>query len=324
MARIWVVGGRGMLGQAVVGKLADLGHAVWATGREIDIGQLEPVLSFARARTPSHIINCAAHAKVDACETQLEAAKAANTLGPRHLAQAAAVLAVPIVHVSTDYVFDGAATRPYAETATCRPLGVYGRTKYAGEQAFWQALAAAPQAAIGYVVRTSWLFGHGGAHFVQTMLRLMAQKSEIAVVADQIGRPTFCADLAGAIVQLVGLEPSALSLSEPGVYHFANTGAVSWCDFAQGILAAARCRQMALTCANIRAIGTQDFPTPAQRPAYSVLCTDKITQAFGYAPRRWQQALDDYLAQHEHRPQTAASTLSASASPNVSGPTPNP
>ncbi|KAK1548268.1 hypothetical protein Q3G72_001438 [Acer saccharum] len=301
-----------MLGQAVVAQLQALGHGVLVSGREVDVGQASSVLAYGHKHRPTHIINCAAYTKVDQCESDLAAAEAANAKGPAHLAQAAAALAVPIVHVSTDYVFDGAARAPYTEQAACSPLGAYGRSKLAGEQAFWAALADAPLAAVGYVVRTSWLFGHGGPNFVQTMLRLMAQKRQFGVVADQWGRPTYCDDLAVAIAALLGLEQADLAACAPGVYHFANTGAVSWFDFATGIFEQAQARSIPLTCVGIQAIGTQDYPTPAQRPAYSVLSTDKIAQALGYAPRAWQQALAAYLTRHWQGVQAA------NAAPNTS------
>lgn len=298
MARVWVAGGQGMLGQAVVGHLEALGHTTWGTGREVDIANRATVLAFAHTTKPTHIINCAAYTKVDACESQVVIAQQVNAAGPGHLAQAARALGVPIAHISTDYVFDGSAKAPLSEEDRCAPLGVYGQSKYAGEQAFWAALGADVLAPGAFIVRTSWLFGHHGPNFVTTMLRLMATKEQFGVVCDQFGRPTFCDDLAQALLALLGLMPSTPKMCASGVYHFANTGAISWYDFAQAILARAKAQNLALTCKRIQAIGTQDYPTPAQRPAYSVLCTDKIAQSLGRAPRTWDKALSAYLTRH--------------------------
>lgn len=294
--RIWVPGAGGMLGQAVIARLRAAGQVPIGTGRDVDIAQASAVQAFAANVRPTHIINCAAYTQVDACETQVDAAMASNAAGPGHLATAAAAVGASLLHVSTDYVFDGTATTPYSEADPCTPLGAYGRSKRAGEINVWSALEAAGQASAGYVVRTAWLFGHGGNNFVQTMLRLFASREALGVVADQVGRPTFCDDLAGAIVALLGLVPGQPGPAPGGLYHFANAGAVSWHGFASAILQAARAAKRPLTCTHIRAIATAEYPTPARRPAYSVLRTDKIAAALGVAPRPWEQALEAYLA----------------------------
>lgn len=296
--RIWVLGGRGMLGQAICQKLTQLKRAHIATGQEVDIADAAALQDFVQAQAPSHIINCAAYTQVDLSENHQALAHRVNAEGPGHIATLAARHNLPIAHVSTDYVFDGSGRTPYLESADCAPLGTYGRSKRAGEKAFLNACAhlQTPH----YIVRTSWLFGHGGPNFVQTMLRLFEQRNTLRVVGDQLGRPTFCKDLAEAILGLLQLDAvtRVQSQAPSGIYHFANTGQTSWHGFATAIWQHARSHNPTLTCQQIQAIATQDYPTPAQRPAYSVLATDKITQALAHEPRVWQTALADYLQTH--------------------------
>lgn len=307
---IWVLGGRGMLGEAVCRKLRQNGHHPIATGQEVDIANTQALEDFAKKHALSHIINCAAYTQVDRAENDQTLAHRINAEGPKNLAAIASTHNIAIAHVSTDYVFDGSGQTPYLENADCAPLGVYGLTKREGEEAFVGTLkkTQAPY----YVVRTSWLFGHGGPNFVQTMLRLFKQRDTLKVVGDQLGRPTFCDDLAEAIVGLLALGQSASQgpQASSGIYHFANTGQTSWHGFATAILEHAQSHDPTLTCRQIQAIATQDFPTPAKRPAYSVLATDKITQALKQAPRVWQTALADYLQAHWQKQQHGQKTTS--------------
>ena len=288
--KVWVLGASGMLGQAVCAQLQAQGHAHLGTGSAVDITDAEAVRSFAGDQGITHLLNCAAFTQVDACEEPAHALTAArvNGLGPGHLAAAAAQLGLPCLHVSTDYVFAGDGVRPYTEADPCAPLGAYGRSKWAGEHGFWAALAGAPQP--GYVVRTSWLFGHGGNNFVRTMLRLFASRPEVRVVADQVGRPTSCEDLAQALLQLL------LPAQAPGgTYHFANQGQTSWHRFAAAILAEGQRLGLPLQCGQVLPIDSSEYPTPARRPAFSVLSTDKIEAALGAAPAPWEAALRRYL-----------------------------
>ena len=302
--KLGVLGAHGMLGQAVVAHLRSLGLPHLAAGRqEVDITAHDAVRTFAGDHSLSHLLNCAAFAKVDACEEPAAQAEAdaVNGLAPGLVAAAAQALAIPCLHVSSDYVFAGDAQVPYDEDATCAPLGAYGRSKHLGEQRFWAALGPQPTAA-AYLVRTSWLFGHGGPNFVATMLRLFAQRAEVRVVADQFGRPTYCNDLAAALVQLL-CRPAAA-----GTYHFANLGSTSWHGFAAAILAGARHLGLPLRCTAVQPIGSEEYPTPARRPAFSVLWTEKITAALGDEPATWQTALSRYLMQES---ETVVPTTSA-------------
>lgn len=277
-----------MLGQAVAAQLRRLGHPFVGTDREVDITDAEAVR--VQAEGFSHIVNCAAYTAVDAAERDEATAHRVNGEGPENLARAAATTGATLLHVSTDYVFDGEAEAPYGEDAPCAPRSAYGRSKLAGE-------AALRGFGRVYVVRTSWLFGPGGPNFVATMIDLMRERETLRVVVDQRGRPTYTRDLAGAMLSLLGLsgpfDPGAAAA--PGVYHFANAGETTWHGFAEAILAAGRARGLSLATQEIAAITTAEFPRPAPRPAYSVLDTARLESALGLRPRPFTAALEDYL-----------------------------
>lgn len=305
--KAWILGSGGMLGQAVLRQLNSAGVPTVGPAERVDITDASRVLSFAGDQRVTHLINCAAYTQVDACEKHEAEATAVNGAGARHVAQAALRLGATALHVSTDYVFDGQASAPYTEAHPCAPLGAYGRSKRAGEEQFLALLGDDPDAAgaaRGFVVRTSWLFGHGGSgNFVRTMLRLMQSRPELKVVGDQQGRPTYCEDLAHALLRLGGLVEPPARLPQPGIYHFANGGAVSWHGFAAAILEQAKAAGLPVTCQRVGAITTAEYPTPAKRPAYSVLSTEKIGSALGEAPSPWQQALQAYMKRWVQAPE---------------------
>ena len=240
--------------------------------------------AFAAATPFTHAINCAAFTAVDACESREDEASRANSEGAFQLARAARVRGAIAAHVSTDYVFAGTGTTPYPVDAPTDPINAYGRTKLAGEQRFLAELPA------GYVVRTSWLFGQGGPCFPATVLRLLATRAEVKIVDDQTGRPTWAGDLASALVSLV----TATTPVAPGTYHFANAGAVTWFGFAVAVREAATARGRHFD-ATLLPITTAEYPTPARRPAWSVLDTSALEQALGITARPWRDALADYL-----------------------------
>lgn len=277
-----VFGRHGQVAQALLALAQQRALPVQALGRaEIDILDAEAVVAALRAHRPSLVVNAAAYTAVDRAEQEPEKAFALNERAVANMARACAQVRVPLVHFSTDYVFDGSSTRPYRESDAPHPLGVYGRSKLAGEQAL-QALCP-PYA----IVRTSWVFSATGANFVRTMLRLGAELPELRVVADQQGCPTAAADLAVA----------ALALAEPlrsgrfaGVLHYAGTPATSWHGFAEAIF------QEAVTILGrprprVQAISTADYPTPAPRPAYSVLDCTAFSQLTGLDPGPWRPRL---------------------------------
>jgi dTDP-4-dehydrorhamnose reductase len=282
-----------MLARAVGARLAAAGVEAIGTDLEFDIADAAAVLEFVEQHRFTHIVNCAAYTRVDDAERELEAARAANATGPSSLACAAARTGAHLVHISTDYVFDGRSNEPYLEDGPCAPQSAYGRTKREGEELVVATLGH-PDGARFHVIRTSWLFGEGGKNFVTTMLALMTEREVLRVVNDQHGRPTYTRDLAEAALGLAGIVPRGVP-AESGFYHFANAGATTWYAFAEQILAVARALGFALKARTIEPVSTEAFPRPAPRPAYSVLSTRRIEHALGRAPRPWQDALAEYL-----------------------------
>lgn len=287
MKRLLVTGAGGMTGSEVSEQANASGWKVRPLTREnLDITDAAAVDEAVAEFHPHVVVNCAAYTAVDKAESEPELAEAVNAGGARNVARAAAKVDAPIIHISTDYVFDGQSRDPYQVDSQTTPIGVYGRTKLAGETAVIQENPAPA------IVRTSWVFSHRGANFVRTMLRLGAEKSELKVVNDQRGRPTSAADLGGALITV------ADSLFENrnffGLYHFANEGEATWFDFAQAIFEEARAQGITLS-PHVLPIPTSEFPTAAKRPAYSVLDTSSFTDRFKLSPRPWRSALRDTI-----------------------------
>ncbi|MBC7442263.1 MAG: dTDP-4-dehydrorhamnose reductase [Ramlibacter sp.] len=272
MTRYLITGAAGMLGRDLQAALA--GRDVTAFDRtELDITDQDAVL--AAVTGFDVIINAAAYTQVDDAETNEDAAYAINATGPRNLAVAAAATGAKLVQVSTDYVFDGSATSPYLEDTPINPISAYGRTKAAGE-----AFVLAEHPAGSYIVRTAWLYGQHGPNFPKTMLKLAAARDTLSVVDDQVGQPTWTADLAAQIVALPDSDAPA------GIYHGTSSGVTSWFGFAQAVFAAA-----GLDPARVTPTDSSQFVRPAPRPSYSVLGHDAWATA-GLAPiRDWRDAL---------------------------------
>lgn len=255
---------------------------------ELDLTDPVSVRRTIEARSYSAVISCGAYTAVDKAESDVGAAWAANALAPAILARGAAEAGIPIVHVSTDYVFAGDKDGFYREDDPVGPIGVYGASKEGGEQA---VRTANPRHAI---VRTAWVVSPHRANFLRTMLRLASDRDEIRVVADQVGCPTFAGDLAAALQRVV-LRLVADPDAPTGTYHFVNAGEASWAEFAQAIFAASSGRGGAS--ARVVPITTAEYPTPARRPTNSRLATDRIRRDFGVAPRPWPVALDEAIQQ---------------------------
>ncbi|WP_431279724.1 dTDP-4-dehydrorhamnose reductase [Leifsonia poae] len=274
MTRYLITGASGMLGADLQRALA--GRDVTALGRaDLDVTDLDAV----RAAVAGHdaVINAAAYTKVDDAETHEEQAYAVNATGPQNLAIAAAENGAKLVTISTDYVFDGAATSPYEENAPRDPINAYGRTKAAGEEL---ALAAHPEGT--YIVRTAWLYGAGGPNFAKTMVRLAGSHDTVGVVADQLGQPTWSGDLAVRIVALLDADAPA------GIYHGTNSGEATWYEFAKAVFSEA-----GLNPDRVTPTDSAQFVRPAARPSYSVL-GHTAWQAVGLPPmREWKEALAD-------------------------------
>lgn len=283
MKPIWLVtGAAGMLGQDL---MAALDHedvtAVPADRTVLDITDPGRVRAAFAAHRPAVVVNCAAWTAVDEAESQEDAALRINGTGPAVLAAACRDHGAVLLHVSTDYVFAGDAAAPYAEDAPTGPRSAYGRTKLAGERAVLEALPHT-----GYVVRTAWLYGAGGANFVRTMIRLEGVKDTLDVVDDQRGQPTWTVDLAGRLVRLAR---AALDGTAPaGVYHGTSAGETTWCGFTREIF-----RLLGADPARVRPTTSAAYPRPAPRPAFGVLAHDRF-RAAGIEPiRDWRTALEE-------------------------------
>jgi dTDP-4-dehydrorhamnose reductase len=270
---ILVVGANGMLGRDVMALIGDAARGVDID--EIDITSLESTERIIRTLKPETVINCAAYTDVDGCETNVETAMQVNGEGVAHLAMASREIGARLVHVSTDYVFDGGKGSPYVEDDAPCPLGVYGESKLSGEM----NAAFNPD---HLIVRTQWLYGLHGKNFVETMLRLAVEKDELSVVDDQIGSPTWTVDLTHAILAL-------LKTGQRGTYHVANTGFCSWNEFAKAIF-----EETSLS-VKVNGMTTDELNRPARRPLYSTLDCSKLEQDAGFRPQPWRSALKSYL-----------------------------
>ena len=269
-----VTGANGQLGSELLLLLGD--SAVFVGRDELDITDEAAVKAFFEAQSFDFVINCAAYTAVDKAEGDFEAADRINRLGPTLLAK----YGRRIIQVSTDYVFDGTAHLPYKEEDAVNPVSVYGSTKLAGEEA---VLAEAETAVI---IRTAWLYSSFGANFAKTMRRLGAERDSLGVIFDQIGTPTYAADLAAAIVAILpNIQPGMKE-----IYHYSNEGVASWYDFACAIMA-----ESGLPCM-VRPLETHEYPTKATRPAYSVLSKAKIRRDFGLAIPHWMDGLKRCIA----------------------------
>lgn len=272
--KILITGARGQLGRCLSDLLPD---ALKTDVGELDITDVDAVQSYVDSNQVGTIVNCAAYTAVDRAEDDFDTAAKINIQGPRNLAQTGARL----IHISTDYVFDGRGCRPYTPQDPTNPLSVYGRTKREGE------LAVLEHAQTAVIIRTAWLYSAYGHNFVQTMRALGADRSEINVVADQVGTPTFAGDLARAITDILPRVPAG----HRDIYHFTNEGVCSWYDFAVAIMAGSN-----LSC-RVNPIPSSAYPTRATRPFYSVLDKAKIKDTFNISIEHWTKGLARCLKQ---------------------------
>jgi len=283
MHKILITGANGQLGWEL-GQLAATYPAfefVLVDRSQLDLSFPETFEKIIQTIAPDCIVNTAAYTAVDKSETEKELSYTVNATAVQALASICKNLAIPFITYSTDYVFDGEATQPYTISTKVDPVNFYGSTKAAGEKMAMEANEDT------IIIRTSWVFSSHGNNFVKTMMRLMKERAQLNIVADQKGRPTYARDLAIATMQM--MEAMNAGKSIKGVYHFANQGETTWYDFAAKIKAIA-----GLTC-EVQPIETKDFPTPAKRPAYSVLDTSKIEHDLAIDIRHWEDALKDCM-----------------------------
>ncbi|HCG6789346.1 TPA: dTDP-4-dehydrorhamnose reductase [Vibrio parahaemolyticus] len=284
--KVLVTGSKGQVGNSLVELLSKRQDVeLMAYDRaELDITNEKFVSEQVLALKPDVIINAAAHTAVDKAETDIEMSYAINRDGPLYLATASETIGAVLFHISTDYVFDGKKSEPYAESDTPNPKGVYGQSKLAGE------LAVAQHCSRYAILRTSWVFGEHGNNFVKTMLRLGKDRPELGIIGDQFGGPTYAGDIAKALIMMMD-KFSGKELS--GIYHFSGIPHVSWCQFANAIFNAANRHEILKKLPIVNEITTEQYPTPAPRPANSRLNCSKINSLFGIEPSNWTDALNN-------------------------------
>lgn len=286
-----VTGADGQVGSALAAENGLHGIAVTALPRRLlDISDPDSIARAIAAHKPDIVINAAAYTAVDKAESEPEAADLVNATGPALLGAACRSAGIPLFHISTDYVFDGGAGRPWREDDPVNPLGAYARSKAAGEARLREETDR------HLVLRTAWVFSAHGVNFVKTMLRLAAERDRLSVVDDQTGCPTSANDVARALLQMAAsCMDMAQAGNEPpwGTYHFCNAGITSWCGFARAIMEGSARRGGPSV--PVAPIATAEYPTPAKRPANSALDCGKVKDVFGIVPRSWKESLGDVL-----------------------------
>jgi len=286
--RLALIGANGMLAQ-MVRKVAPEGYALHLLDLpEFDLTSRDDVFSALLSLNPQIIVNCAAYTNVDQTESEEVLANKVNGDGPACLAEVAHKIGATLVHISTDYVFDGTKGSPYEEEDGTNPLSAYGRTKLAGER----GIVSGPLDKY-FIIRTSWLYGPGGKNFVETVIRLACERQELRVVADQVGCPTYTEDLAKAIFAL--LDVAANNPNSYGFYHFSDEGLCSWHEFAEEIVRLAGEWGLPIVARQVLPISTEEYPLPATRPPYSVMSKKKYQNATGMIIPSWEESLRRYF-----------------------------
>lgn len=288
MFKVLITGAKGQVGSELIKLAPKALTVIGLDSAQLDITDQQQVMMISAEYKPDLIINAAAYTAVDKAESDSENAYAVNEQAVAWLAQAAKQADIPLFHLSTDYVFDGESTTPYKETNLVNPQGVYGASKLAGEQ----VLAATHEKHI--ILRTSWVFGSEGNNFVKTMLRLAKERDELSVVADQHGCPTSAASIADVLWQLAELYLAQKSLPW-GIYHFSNSPACTWHEFAVEIFKQAAALSKLKKAPLVKAITTADYPTPAKRPAWSVLDTNNLETLLNNKVPSWKYELTQVL-----------------------------
>lgn len=283
--RLAIIGAQGQVGWELTRRAPSLGHEVVAWDvAELNITDAAAVERLLMASGAELVINAAAYTAVDRAEQEPELAFAVNRDGPAHLAAVCHRLQIPLFHISTDYVFDGTKSGAYTEDDPAAPLGVYGQSKWAGDQAVQQALSR------HLILRVSWVFGIEGHNFVKTILRLARERDELRIVADQHGCPTYAGDIAAVLLKLAGQIKTIDAQNGWGIYHYCGTPPTTWHGFASAIIEQARAYEPLRT-HTVTAITTVDYPTPAARPTNSVLDGSRLRHRFGIHPTAWRDSL---------------------------------
>ena len=314
---IWLIGCKGMLGSEVAKQLDEKKLAWVGTDREVDITDPQALLDFTNkietaAYFPSElshndrkiqwIINCSGYTNVEKAEEETELSEKLNVNGPLNIARTARSIGAKLIHISTDYVFDGKGTQPYTEDLPKAPLGVYGKTKAAGEDAIMKEMNTY------YIIRTAWLYGYDGKNFVYTMTKVMNNHDTIRVVNDQKGTPTYAPDLASVILKFIDKNDNAKSFfgknSAPayGIYNFTDAGQTSWYDFATEIYRLGRKTGKITQDCKVEPCTTEEYGAKVERPAYSVLNKEKISKALKIKIPEWQNSLEKFMKNERFNP----------------------
>lgn len=279
--KILITGAFGQLGSEIKNLISEYKEwqFIFTDVDTLDISNEKAVDEFFQKNKPDFVVNCAAYTAVDKAESDIETAEKVNSLAPFILSKISKKTGAKLIHVSTDYVFDGKSSKPYVETDNTNPQSIYGSTKLNGEL---HALNANPET---IVIRTSWLYSTFGNNFVKTMLRLASERDKLNVVFDQVGTPTNAADLAGTILSIISISEKQQERFIPGIYHYSNEGVASWFDFAKAIfeISGKKC--------SISPVRSVEFPTPARRPEFSVLDKSKIKKTFDLDIPYWRDSL---------------------------------
>ena len=283
---VWLIGCKGMLGTEIARQLKNSNIDYIGTDIDVDITKLEVLEDFANKNPKiDWIINCSAYTAVDKAEDDKDFANLLNNIGPKNISSVAKKINAKMIHISTDYVFDGTGTTPYTEDMDVKPIGVYGQTKADGEK------SVIDSGCEYYIFRTAWLYGYDGKNFVYTMLKLMESKQELSVVSDQKGTATFAGDLANCVIKTI----TSKNQIPCGIYHCTDLGEITWYDFACEIYKQGKATGKLSNECKINPCSTDEFPTKAKRPAYSVLSKEKIQQTLGITLPMWNESLNVFM-----------------------------
>jgi dTDP-4-dehydrorhamnose reductase len=283
---VWLIGCKGMLGTEIARQLKNSNIDYIGTDIDVDITKLEVLEDFANKNPKiDWIINCSAYTAVDKAEDDKDFANLLNNIGPKNISSVAKKINAKMIHISTDYVFDGTGNIPYTEDMDVKPIGVYGQTKADGEK------SVIDSGCEYYIFRTAWLYGYDGKNFVYTMLKLMESKQDLSVVSDQKGTPTFAGDLANCVIKTI----TSKNQIPCGIYHCTDLGEITWYDFACEIYKQGKATGKLSNECKINPCSTDEFPTKAKRPAYSVLSKEKIQQALGITLPMWNESLNVFM-----------------------------
>ncbi len=286
---IWLIGNKGMLGSEVEKLLKEQGLTYWASDKEVDIGDYKALEKFGKDKEIKWVVNCAGYTKVDKAEEEIDEAFRINKDGARNIALFSTKRQIRLIHISTDYVFEGrqeGGAAAYNEDDKTNPINIYGKSKLVGEEEIKKISEEY------FIIRTAWLYGKQGNNFVYTMLNLFKEKEVIRVVDDQWGSPTSAADLTEIILKIIKDD-----VNKYGIYHFTNEGVTNWYEFARAIYSKAKKLDLISDSkkVEIKSIKTEDYPTAAKRPRYSVLSKEKIKKEFNLKIRDCDKALEDFL-----------------------------